>query len=297
MNDPPLVSIVTPSLNQHQFIQATIDSVLAQDYPNIEYAVVDGGSTDGTLEVLAAAGPRVRWVSEPDGGQADAINRALERANGEYLAWLNSDDVYLPGAISAMAVYLTEHPDHALVYGHVDNIDPNGRPLGPAEQVEPFDAGRLLNDVDFVAQPATLFRRSAFEKVGGLDSSLSWTFDYDLWLKLAWSHRVGFIDGVLAQARIHSAAKTTTGGLPRLLEIETVARRHGRRYVPMGFEAEMVRARTQATIDAIRARRMPDAVHHARSGLRHLAAYAIHRFARRRFGDYVRSDATRLRRL
>jgi hypothetical protein len=278
--DLPLVSFVTPSLNQGLFIQQTIDSVLSQDYPWIEYVVVDGGSTDETLTLLERSDPRVRWTSEPDDGQADAINRALVAANGKYIAWLNSDDVYLPGAISAMVDFLETHPDHALVYGHADNIDANGRYIGAARQVEKFDARRLLNDIDFVAQPATLIRTELFRKAGGLDASLRWSFDYDLWLKLARDHPIGFLDKLLAQVRIHGGAKTTIGGLPRLLEIERMARNHGRRSIPSGFAARMAWLRMRASANAIRHARFVEAYREGRSGLASLAAYASYRLKR-----------------
>lgn len=260
----PPVLVVTPSLNQARFIPETIDSVLTQDYPNIEYLIADGGSTDGTLDLLAGDIRHLNWKTEPDGGQADAVNRAFSNAKAKYLAWLNSDDLYLPGAISAMVHFLEMHPDHALVYGHADNVNAEGRLIGPARQVEPFDAKRLLNDVDFIAQPATLMRRDAFLNVGGLDSSLHWAFDYDLWLKFARNYPIGFIDRVLARMRIHSASKTSVGGLQRLLEIERMARTHGRPSIPNGFAARLAWMRASEAVAAMRHARFREATHQAR---------------------------------
>lgn len=276
----PLVFVVTPSLNQARFIPETIDSVLTQDYPNIEYLIADGGSTDGTLDLLAGDIRRLNWRSEPDGGQADAVNRAFSHAKAKYLAWLNSDDLYLPGAISAMVDFLEMHPDHALVYGHADNVNAEGRLIGPARQVEPFDAKRLLNDVDFIAQPATLMRRDAFLDVGGLDSSLNWAFDYDLWLKFARNYPIGFIDRVLARMRIHGAAKTSVGGLQRLVEIERMARTHGRRSIPNGFAARLAWMRASEAMVAMRHARFREATRQARLAAKSFAIYVRFRLHR-----------------
>src|SRR5262245_58143275 len=130
-NDPPLVSIVTPSFNQARYIEATMRSVLSQDYPRIEYLIVDGGSNDGTVEIINKYGGRLAWwVSEKDQGKADAINKGFGRAGGQILAWLNSDDTYEPGAVSAAVKYLLEHPDVGMVYGDCNFINDDGRVIG-----------------------------------------------------------------------------------------------------------------------------------------------------------------------
>lgn len=276
------VTIVTPSLNQGRFVQAAIESVLYQDYPNIDYMVLDGGSSDETVDVLRSFGTRLTWASEPDEGQADAVNVGFAQSSGEHLAWLNADDVYLPGAITAMAAYLDENPQCAMVYGRADLIDIDGAYLKPAEWVETFSYHRLLNDLDFIVQPATLIRRSAFDLVGGLDARLHWSFDYDLWLKLARRHEIGFLDRPLAQVRLHSETKTAKGGLDRLLEVERVVARHGRAQLPTHFQGQMVRARWLTMMAAARERRARDIVLHARSGFRYLGAHLVNRAARRR---------------
>src|SRR5437016_2863998 len=180
-DDLPLVSVVTPSFNQEEYIEATIRSVLGQDYPAIEYIVVDGGSGDSTIEILKRYQGKLTWTSEKDAGQADAINKGFARARGEIVAWLNSDDTYEPGAISAAVGYLRAHPDVAMVYGEANFIDAAGKFIGRCAHVEEFDAGRLVNYSDFIVQPASFFRRSALEAVGGLDPSLHYAMDYDLW--------------------------------------------------------------------------------------------------------------------
>jgi len=180
----PLVTIVSPSLNQGQYIEEAIRSVLAQDYPRIEYIVVDGGSKDGTIQALKRFGDGLRWISEPDTGQAAAINKGLAMGSGEILAWLNCDDYYEAGAVSRVVRHFVDRPDLMLVYGDARFVDAGGRDLGPCRQVEPFDLDRLRLYSDFIVQPAAFFRREAFEAVSGLDETLHWAMDYDLWIKI-----------------------------------------------------------------------------------------------------------------
>ncbi len=170
----PLVSIVTPSYNQGAFIEETIRSVLSQDYPRIEYIVVDGGSTDGTLSILRKYGDHLTWFSEPDKGQSDAINKGFRKSHGEILAWLNSDDIYLPGAVRTAAGYLAVHPEVAMVYGDCHMVDEQGQVVGRSIWIEDFDLMRLVEDLNYIHQPAAFFCRQAFEGVGmsGLSQSL-----------------------------------------------------------------------------------------------------------------------------
>jgi glycosyltransferase involved in cell wall biosynthesis len=274
----PKVFVVTPSLNQGRFISETIASVLNQDYPNLDYFVADGGSTDETLDVLASLSARVRWRSAPDPGQASAINDAFYSTDAEYVGWLNSDDLYLPGAISAMVASLEARPRAPFVYGHADNVDATGANLGRARQVEAFDPNRLINAVDFIAQPATLIRRVAFVEAGGFDTTFTWTFDYDLWTRLTDPPPV-FLDGVLAVIRVHGAAKTSTGGLSRLMEIERMAQKHGRTSIPDGFAARMAFARAEAAWSALRNKDLGESLRHAFVGLKHASAYLRYRIS------------------
>ena len=253
VTDQPLVSIVTPSLNQADFIEAAIESVLAQDYPNIEYLVVDGGSTDGTLDILRRYGERVRWISEPDAGQADAINKGVRLTQGEILAWMNADDQYAPQAVSRAIAELQAHPQAALVYGHAEFTDQAGRVIAPCVRVEPFDLYRLLNSLDYIVQPTTFFRRDAFLAVGGLDSSLRYCLDYDLWIKLALRYPVRYLPELLARVRVYPATKTASGGLERLNEIERMVRRYGRRRLPAMFYGEMVKTSWRTGLRALTA--------------------------------------------
>jgi glycosyltransferase involved in cell wall biosynthesis len=243
----PLVSIVTPSYNQGEFIADAIDSVLSQDYPRIEYIVMDGGSTDATLDVLRGYGDRVRWKSGRDAGQSDAISKGFLDTSGKYIAWLNSDDRYMPGAISAAVDELEANPAAAFVYGMGEFIDRAGSLIGPCEQIEPWDFERLLGTLDFVLQPATLFRHQVYLEIGGIDTSLNYVMDYDLWLRFGSKYPVRFLPRVLAQARVYGETKTNTGGLPRLQELERVVRRNGGRGLPKNFRREMYFALRHAT--------------------------------------------------
>jgi glycosyltransferase involved in cell wall biosynthesis len=226
VEDGPLVSIVTPSLNQGRYIEDAIESVAAQDYPRIEHIVVDGGSTDGTLDVLRRF-PELRWVSEPDRGQADAIAKGFAMTRGEILAWLNADDVYLPGAVSA-AVEALRTTGAALVYGSWLQIDENGRTLKEVP-VAPFDYRELLEIRNMIAQPTAFFRRGAYEAVGGVDPSFHFALDYELWLKLGAKHDVATLERPLAAFRFHPDSKTVAQSSLFWRETRRASRRHGAR--------------------------------------------------------------------
>lgn len=202
----PLVSIVTPCFNTARYLAETIESVLAQDYPRIEYIVMDGGSTDETLEILRSYGDRLAWSSRPDRGAADAINRGFAEARGEIFAYLNADDVYLPGAITSAVRAFEENPEAQVIYGGGIWIDENGERLRPYP-VRDFDAARLAREC-FICQPASFLRREAFENAGGLDPALQLTFDYELWMRLARVYPMQRIEQTLALSRMHRANKS-----------------------------------------------------------------------------------------
>lgn len=222
----PQVTIVTPSLNQGRYLTDAIESVLAQDYPHIEYLVMDGGSTDDTLDILASYGDRITWISEPDNGQADAINKGFSQTGGAILGWLNADDVYAPSAVSGAVDAFLSHPHVGLVYGQGEIMDADGTVIRAFDEVEPFSLWRLLYGLDYILQPATFFRRASAETVDWLDDTLHFAMDWDLWLKLATVTDVLCVSDLLAYARVHDAAKTHLGGWARIRELGRLARRH-----------------------------------------------------------------------
>lgn len=201
------VSVVTPSFNQGTFIERTIASVAAQSGVDVEHRVYDGGSTDGTVAILERFGRAVRWVSEPDAGQADAVNKGLREADGEVIGWLNSDDVYYPGALARAAAFLEAHPDVDVVYGAADHIDRDDRVLEPYP-TEPWSFGRL-KDRSFICQPAAFFRRRVLDRHGLLDTSLRYCMDYEYWLRLGRNGaRFAYLEEELAGSRLHPDTKT-----------------------------------------------------------------------------------------
>ncbi len=249
-----MVSIVTPSLNQGRFIREAIDSVVSQGYPRIEYLVLDGGSTDGTLDVLRSYGDRLTWVSEPDAGQSDAIGKGFAHSRGEILAWLNADDVLAPDAVERAVEVIDRSPETGLVYGRGVILDQDGAETGPFLSIEPFNLWRLLYTLDYVLQPAAFFRRSAYEAAGGLDPDLCWAMDWDLWIRLAGVGEVRFIDRVLAGSREWQDTKTATGGWPRIRELKNLVKRHtGRAWSPGArlYALDTLRLRLRSVLPAL----------------------------------------------
>jgi len=205
----PRVSIITPSYNQAQFLEDTIQSVLRQDYPALEYILVDGGSMDGSKEIIQRYEDKLAWwVSEPDQGQADAINKGFRRATGEIIAWLNSDDLYLPGAIEEAVELFKLHPEAGVVFGDAVSADEKGRLLNPLR------AGNwgLVDLLQFkiICQPAVFMRRAAVEEVGFLDPSYHFFLDHQLWIRLAKDYPLVYQPGFWAVSRYHPAAKNIT---------------------------------------------------------------------------------------
>lgn len=206
---PPLVSIITPSYNQAAYLEQTMTSVLEQDYPNIEYIVVDGASTDGSVDIIRRYADKLAWwISEPDAGQAAAINKGFSRATGEIVAWLNSDDYYFPGAISAAVNAFDAHPDAGLIYGDVRSVDGDGNPIN----IQIFLPYTLENLMAFqiISQPAVFMRRSVLEQAGYLNLDYHFLLDHHLWLRMARLASMVYIPKTLAAARYHPEAKNVS---------------------------------------------------------------------------------------
>jgi glycosyltransferase involved in cell wall biosynthesis len=218
-----LVTIVTPSYNQARYLEATIRSVLEQDYPHIEYLIMDGGSTDGSLGIIRKYASRLAgWVSAQDRGQTDAINKGFARARGEVLAWLNSDDTYEPGAVASAVAFLRDRPEVGLVYGDANYIDESGYACGrfPAAQT---DYRRLRRGYVHIPQQAAFFRAELWRQVGPLDPSFYFAMDYDLWVRIAARSGLHYLRGqTLANFRLHGDSKTLASGdrcWPEMLKV------------------------------------------------------------------------------
>lgn len=231
----PLVSIITPSFNQGNFIRETIESVLSQSYDNIEYIVIDGGSTDNTLDILSQYEGKLTYISEPDKGQSDAINKGFRMAKGEIFAWLNSDDVYEPGAVQKAVELFTANPDVALVYGNGYIIDEKSNKVKAFEYTHDFSLWELIYVWDYIMQPATFFKAYSLKEVGYLNETLHWTMDWELWIKLALKYDVLFTDSFLACSREYLGTKTNTGGMKRLEEIRSILEGFSGVKKPLGY--------------------------------------------------------------
>ena len=201
-----LVSIVTPSFNQSAYLEQTIQSVLEQDDPDLEYIVIDGASTDGSVDIIKKYSPRLAyWISEKDLGQADAINKGMRRAKGEIVAWLNSDDYYLPGAIQSAVAALESNPQAVMVYGNMLAVNQTGQTINQLRYRQ-FTLEDLLC-FQIIGQPAVFMRRVAFEKAGGLDLNFHFMLDHQLWIKFAAEGQIVHIHQTWAAARYHPLAK------------------------------------------------------------------------------------------
>jgi glycosyltransferase involved in cell wall biosynthesis len=237
----PLVSIVTPSFNQSRFLEAAIRSVLEQDYPRIEYIVMDGGSTDGSREIIQRYADRLAaWTSAPDEGQTDAINRGFAQCSGEIFAWLNSDDTYRPGAVAAAVRYLQAHRDAGMVYGKAYYIDEADRVVGryPAA---PTDLRGLQRGRTTIPQQAMFFRAKLWRMVGPLDPTFFYAMDYDLWVRLASLSTIAFVPEAWANFRLQEASKSLTAASRCWPEMMRVHFRNGGSRVSVLYAKYLVR--------------------------------------------------------
>ncbi len=218
-----LVSIVTPSFNQGKYLERTIQSVLSQTGVDLEYIVVDGGSSDDSIDIIKRYSKRIAWwVSEKDNGQTDAINKGFGHAHGDILAWLNSDDTYQPCALAEAAAYLKDHPGSGAVYGEANFIDDDDRVIGKFAAAQ-TDLSRLRRGYVHIPQQSFFFRAELWKKVGPLDPAFYFAMDYDLWVRLAGTTTLDYLPGhVWANFRLHQDAKTISADAlcwPEMLKI------------------------------------------------------------------------------
>jgi glycosyltransferase involved in cell wall biosynthesis len=207
MKTDTLVSIVTPSYNKGAFIEETILSIKSQTYTHVEHIVIDGGSTDGTLDILRKYGDSLTWISEPDKGQSDAINKGWGMARGEILAYLNADDAYVPWAVETAVDFLCQNPDVDMVYGDLDLIDEHANIIGQYRGAK-FELVDLVCGRNMIPQPTVFFRRKVLDNVGYLDTNLHLAMDYDFWIRIGLKSRTGYIPKLLASFRLCAGTKT-----------------------------------------------------------------------------------------
>lgn len=227
----PKVTIVTPSYNQGAYIEATIQSVLNQGYPNLEYLVMDGASTDGTVGILKKYGRRVRWVSEKDRGQTHAINKGLRRGRGEIVSYLNADDLLEDGALFIVAQAFQKNPEAQWLTARCRIVNHQGRKIRSSIEtyrnfwLQHYSREKLLV-LNFISQPATFWRRKLHGEVGYFNERLNFTMDYDLWLRISRSHKPLILPDTLASFRVHPSSKGGTRYREQFAEDWYVVRRH-----------------------------------------------------------------------
>jgi glycosyltransferase involved in cell wall biosynthesis len=227
----PLVSIVTPSFNQGQFLKHTIESVLSQSYSNIEYLIIDGGSTDSSVDIIKCYESKLSfWVSEKDKGQADAINKGWKKASGEILAYINSDDMLVPGAIEKAVSIFQESENIGIVYGDCTEIDENNAAIGMYKSRKTNFKDSIKNGQAF-AQPAAFFNAHYVKQAGFVNDSLHLSFDYDLILKILNISSSYYVHQIFANIRVHCSTKTNTLVEKHKRESLRVRWKYGKRYI------------------------------------------------------------------
>lgn len=226
MTSLPKISIVTPSYNQGAFLEKTIQSVLSQDYPNLEYIVIDGGSTDDSMQIISRYKDKLLyWESEKDNGFGHAINKGFAKATGEVLAWLNSDDLLLPGALLKIGTYFRDHEDVGLVFGDRHVVDEKGT-LISLRRYFTYVKGQLRHGKTF-PQECTFWRREAFIKAGGyLDETLKFGIDFDLWCRISKHAKIDHISYYLGAYRVQPLSKSSTIASTGLIERSSIIKKH-----------------------------------------------------------------------
>jgi glycosyltransferase involved in cell wall biosynthesis len=242
VNENPLVSIVTPSWNTAPYLPEMLECIAGQSYPHIEHIVMDGGSTDGTIEILKRFEGKynLRWVSEKDRGQADAINKGMRLAKGDIITYLNADDLYYPETVRRVVDHFARHPDCKALFGRCTIIDGQGAPikdyldvatlsnLSMEERKHPTFETLLRRNSGAIPQPSAFWKREVMDEIGLFDESFHYTMDYEYWLRISRKYPFGFIDEPLSAFRMHEASKTGSLVAHRFWkEAVRAARMHG----------------------------------------------------------------------
>jgi glycosyltransferase involved in cell wall biosynthesis len=221
-----LVSIVTPTFNQSNFLRETIESVLGQSYPHLEYLVFDDGSTDATPRILAAYSDRISWESQPNMGQTPTINKGWQRSRGEIVTWLNSDDTLLPGALEKVVTFFRQNPDVDIVFGDTLFTQEDGTPIESSKGRGVFDYEKFVVECENpIAQPSAFIRRRVLDNVGLLDPHYYYFMDWDFWLRSGGRHRIAYYPELLSTYRLHSESKTVAQGVKAAPELEYMYRK------------------------------------------------------------------------
>lgn len=265
----PLVTVVTPCYNSARTIEDTVRSVLGQSYAPIEYIIMDGGSTDGTLDVLRPYAGRLRLVSERDKGQADAINKGWRQAKGSILAWLNADDLYQPDTVQTAVSYLMGHPDVAWVYGYSKMLDEEGKPSPFRHPVREWDYATLLEWGCYIIQPSVFLRREVVAELGYLREELHYCMDYEYWLRIGRKYPGRLVPDIWAEVKWYRANKSLSGAVPRINEIKAMVQSYGSADLPQLMQHEWEEAYLLQAFAALQAGRLSDSAADLRQTLRY----------------------------
>ena len=240
----PWVSIVTPTYNQASFLRDTIESVLEQDYPNVELIILDDGSTDATAKILSEYTGRVTWESQPNMGQTPTINKGWQRCRGEILTWLNSDDTLLPGTLSKAVEYLRDNPEVGIVFGDTLFTEADGTPIEPNPDRGTFDYQKFVVQCENpIPQPSAFIRRSVIDDVGLLDPHYYYFMDWDFWLRAGARHRIDYVPEILSTYRLHADSKTVAQAGRAAPELERMYRKYfALDYVPADVQRQKNKA-------------------------------------------------------
>jgi glycosyltransferase involved in cell wall biosynthesis len=222
--DWPKLSIITPSYNQGQFIEETIRSILLQNYPNLEYIIIDGGSTDNTVEIIKKYDQWITsWESKKDNGQSDAINKGFKKYTGEIFAWLNSDDTYLEGMVRRAIEYLMSHPETGIVYGDSLLTESDGTPTEKTRDQRPFSYFDFVENCEnCIVQPSSFIRRKVIDKVKELNPIYYYIMDWDFWLRAGLYFKIEYIAELISTYRLHAESKTVAQSVTAAPELENM---------------------------------------------------------------------------
>jgi glycosyltransferase involved in cell wall biosynthesis len=222
----PRITVVTPSYNQARFLEATLASVVQQAYPDLEYIVMDGGSTDGSADIIRRYADKLAyWTSQRDGGQTDAVQKGFERGTGDILCWLNSDDLFEPWTLREAAEFFVNHPGARAIYGDATWVDIDGRPIRPKKE-HAFNEFIWLFDHNFIPQPSTFWRRDLYQEVGGLNPEFDLSMDADLWIRFAQVTHIYHVSRLWSRMRFYPEQKNQRLRARCLAEDLSIRRRY-----------------------------------------------------------------------